>query len=165
MQLTSTQRLERTVLSLSMALKAAVYRQNDDSIMAIIAEKNGFNINTFRSSLNPTTPTHKANIYHLEAVLSETQDARIMDSICAIHGNAAWFELPKHENLNIADFVMKIGKLAREQGDLSQSIATAIGDGVVSKDELAIIQKDVMDLIRVALTLLAMVEQQNEQVV
>lgn len=41
MQLTSTQRLERTVLSLSMALKAAVYRQNDDSIMAIIAEKNG----------------------------------------------------------------------------------------------------------------------------
>ena len=44
MQLTSTQRLERTVLSLSMALKAAVYRQNDDSIMAIIAEKNGFNI-------------------------------------------------------------------------------------------------------------------------
>ncbi|MFK7238640.1 phage regulatory CII family protein [Acinetobacter baumannii] len=165
MQLTSTQRLERTVLSLSMALKAAVYRQNDDSIMAIIAEKNGFNINTFRSSLNPTTPTHKANIYHLEAVLSETQDARIMDSICAIHGNAAWFELPKHENLNIADFVMKIGKLAREQGDLSQSIATAIGDGVVSKDELAIIQKDVMDLIRVALTLFAMVEQQHEQVI
>lgn len=165
MQLTSTQRLERTVLSLSMALKAAVYRQNDDSIMAIIADKNGFNINTFRSSLNPTTPTHKANIYHLEAVLSETQDARIMDSICAIHGNAAWFELPKHENLNIADFVMKIGKLAREQGDLSQSIATAIGDGVVSKDELAIIQKDVMDLIRVALTLLAMVEQQYEQVI
>ena len=159
MQLTSTQRLERTVLSLSMALKAAVYRQNDDSIMAIIAEKNGFNINTFRSSLNPTTPTHKANIYHLEAVLSETQDARIMDSICAIHGNAAWFELPKH------DFVMKIGKLAREQGDLSQSIATAIGDGVVSKDELAIIQKDVMDLIRVALTLFAMVEQQHEQVI
>ena len=42
MQLTSTQRLERTVLSLSMALKAAVYRQNDDSIMAIIAENTDF---------------------------------------------------------------------------------------------------------------------------
>ena len=165
MQITSTQRLERTVLSLSMALKAAVYRQNDDSIMAIIAEKNCWNITTFRNSLCPTTTTHKANIYHLEAVLAETRDPGIMDSICAIHGNAGWFELPKHENLNIADFVMKIGKLAREQGDLSQSIATAIGDGVVSKDELAIIQKDVMDLIRVALTLLAMVEQQHEQVV
>jgi hypothetical protein len=73
MKLTSTQRIERTVLSLTMALKAAVYRQNDDSLMAVIAEKNGFNINTFRSSLNPTTPTHKPNIYHLEAVLSETQ--------------------------------------------------------------------------------------------
>ncbi len=166
MVLSLNERRERAVLPLELALKAAVSNSDkDDCMMAVIAHKNGFNINTFRSSLNPTTPTHKANIYHLEAVLSETQDARIMDSICAIHGNAAWFELPKHENLNIADFVMKIGKLAREQGDLSQSIATAIGDGVVSKDELAIIQKDVMDLIRVALTLLAMVEQQHEQVV
>lgn len=39
MKLTSTQRIERTVLSLTMALKAAVYRQNDDSLMAVIAEK------------------------------------------------------------------------------------------------------------------------------
>jgi hypothetical protein len=155
----------RKVLPLSMALRAAVYSETDHSLMAHIAEKNCWNITTFRNSLCPTTTTHKANIYHLEAVLAETRDPGIMDSICAIHGNAGWFELPKHENLNIADFVMKIGKLAREQGDLSQSIATAIGDGVVSKDELAIIQKDVMDLIRVALTLLAMVEQQHEQVV
>ena len=154
----------RKVLPLSMALRAAVYSETDHSLMAHIAEKNCWNITTFRNSLCPTTTTHKANIYHLEAVLAETRDPGIMDSICAIHGNAGWFELPKHENLNIADFVMKIGKLAREQGDLSQSIATAIGDGVVSKDELAIIQKDVMDLIRVALTLLAMVEQQHEQV-
>ena len=155
----------RKVLPLSMALRAAVYSETDHSLMAHIAEKNCWNITTFRNSLCPTTTTHKANIYHLEAVLAETRDPGIMDSICAIHGNAGWFELPKHENLNIADFVMKIGKLAREQGDLSQSIATAIGDGVVSKDELAIIQKDVMDLIRVALTLLAMVEQQHEQVI
>ena len=155
----------RKVLPLSMALRAAVYSETDHSLMAHIAEKNCWNITTFRNSLCPTTTTHKANIYHLEAVLAETRDPGIMDSICAIHGNAGWFELPKHENLNIADFVKKIGKLAREQGDLSQSIATAIGDGVVSKDELAIIQKDVMDLIRVALTLLAMVEQQHEQVI
>ena len=155
----------RKVLPLSMALRAAVYSETDHSLMAHIAEKNCWNITTFRNSLCPTTTTHKANIYHLEAVLAETRDPGITDSICAIHGNAGWFELPKHETLNIADFVMKIGKLAREQGDLSQSIATAIGDGVVSKDELAIIQKDVMDLIRVALTLLAMVEQQHEQVI
>ncbi|MFX6888094.1 phage regulatory CII family protein, partial [Acinetobacter baumannii] len=85
------------------------------------------------------TPTHKANIYHFEAILDETKDSRIMDSVCAIHGNAAWFELPKTENLNTADFVMKIGKLAQEQGDLSQSVAKAIGDGCISEDELAVI--------------------------
>ena len=162
MVLSLIERRERAVMPLELALKASVSRPNDDCMMAHIAEKNGFNINTFRSSLNPTTPTHKPNIYHLEAVLSETQDGRIMDSICAIHGNAAWFELPKPEHLNTSDFVMKIGKLAREQGDLSQSIATAIGDRVISEDELAVIQKDVMDLVRVALTLLAMVEQQHD---
>ena len=95
MVLSLIERRERAVMPLELALKASVSRPNDDCMMAHIAEKNGFNINTFRNSLNPTTPTHKANIYHLEAVLSETKDGRIMDSICAIHGNAAWFELPK----------------------------------------------------------------------
>ena len=94
MRLTVNEKRKRAVMSLEMSLKAAVDSESDDSVMHRIAQKNGFNINTFRSSLNPTTPTHKANIYHLEAVLSETQDPRIMDSLCAIHGNAAWFELP-----------------------------------------------------------------------
>ena len=162
MKLTSTQRIERTVLSLTMALKAAVYRQNDDSLMAVIAEKNGFNINTFRSSLNPTTPTHKPNIYHLEAVLSETQDGRIMDSICAIHGNAAWFELPKVEVQSNADFIFKVGKLAHENGDLIQSIVAAIKDNVITGDELAVIRKEAYDLIGIAATLLAMAELHHE---
>lgn len=164
MQLTNLQRRDRTVLSLAMALKASVYRHNDDSIMAMIAENNGFNINTFRSALNPTTPTHKANIYHLEAVLSETKDPRIMDSICAIHGNAGWYELPKISDLTSVDFIKKIGSLAKEQGDLAQSIAVAISDNRICGDEFSIIQKDVMDLVRVAMTLLAMVEQQHKQV-
>ncbi|QNX02776.1 Rha family transcriptional regulator [Acinetobacter seifertii] len=161
MVLSLSERREKTVMSLEMALKAAVYRPNDDSLMAEIAEENAFNINTFRSSLNPTTPTHKANIYHLEAVLQKTKDPRILDSICAIHGNAAWFELPKTENINTADFVMKIGKLAQEQGDLSQSVAKAIGDGRISEDELATIRKDAFELIRVVSTILAMAEEQH----
>ena len=153
------------VLPLSLALRAAVYAKDDQSLISRIAEKNCWNLTTFRNSLCPTTTTHKANIHHFEAVLNETRDSGIMDSVCAIHGNAAWFELPLLENLSKSDFIMKIGKLAQEQGDLSLSIANAIGDGVISSDELAVIQKDVMDLVRVALTLLAMVEQQHEQVI
>lgn len=160
MKLTNLQRKEISVLSLAMALKAAVH--NDDSMMAHIAEKNGFNINTFRSSLNPTTPTHKANIFHFEAILSETRDPRIMDSICAIHGNAAWFELPKVEISSQSDFVLKIGKLAQEQGDLAQSVAGAIADHVITEDELAVIRKEAYDLIRIASTLLAMAEKHHE---
>ena len=158
MQLTNKERVQMTVMSLQMALKASVYRHNDDSMMAYIAEKNGWNINTFRSSLNPTTPTHKPNIYHLEGVLAETKDARIMDSICAIHGNAAWFELPKVNVLSDLDFISKVGHLAQENGDLVQSIVTAIKDGVISADELAVIRKESYDLIRIAATLLAMAE-------
>ena len=105
------------MLTLEQALKAAVSNSNE-CLMAQIAENNGFNINTFRNSINPTTTTHKANIHHFEAILSETKDERIMDSVCAIHGNAAWFELPETTLLVDANFMTSIGMLAREQGDL-----------------------------------------------
>ena len=160
MRLTVNEKRKRAVMSLEMSLKAAVDSESDDSVMHRIAQKNGFNINTFRSSLNPTTPTHKANIYHLEAVLSETQDPRIMDSLCAIHGNAAWFELPEIEHMNQINFMNKIGKLAQEQGVLAQSIAAALSDGSINNDELSVIRKDAYDLIRIAATLLAMAEKQ-----
>lgn len=160
MRLTVNEKRKRAVMSLEMSLKAAVDSESDDSVMHRIAQKNGFNINTFRSSLNPTTPTHKANIYHLEAVLSETQDPRIMDSLCAIHGNAAWFEMPEIEHMDQINFMSKIGKLAREQGVLAQSIAAALSDGSINNDELSVIRKDAYDLIRIAATLLAMAEKQ-----
>lgn len=160
MRLTVNEKRKRAVMSLEMSLKAAVDSESDDSVMHRIAQKNGFNINTFRSSLNPTTPTHKANIYHLEAVLAETRDPRIMDSLCAIHGNAAWFELPEIEHMNQINFMNKIGKLAREQGVLAQSIAAALSDGSINNDELSVIRKDAYDLIRIAATLLAMAEKQ-----
>lgn len=160
MRLTVNEKRKRAVMSLEMSLKAAVDSESDDSVMHRIAQKNGFNINTFRSSLNPTTPTHKANIYHLEAVLSETQDPRIMDSLCAIHGNAAWFELPEIEHMDQINFMSKIGKLAREQGVLAQSIAAALSDGSINNDELSVIRKDAYDLIRITATLLSMAEKQ-----
>ena len=160
MRLTVNEKRKRAVMPLEMSLKAAVDSESDDSVMHRIAQKNGFNINTFRSSLNPTTPTHKANIYHLEAVLAETQDPRIMDSLCAIHGNAAWFELPEIEHMNQINFMSKIGKLAREQGVLAQSIAAALSDGSINNDELSVIRKDAYDLIRITATLLAMAEKQ-----
>ena len=160
MRLTVNEKRKRAVMSLEMSLKAAVDSESDDSVMHRIAQKNGFNINTFRSSLNPTTPTHKANIYHLEAVLAETQDPRIMDSLCAIHGNAAWFELPNIDHMDQINFMNKIGKLAREQGVLAQSIAAALSDGSINNDELSVIRKDAYDLIRIAATLLAMAEKQ-----
>lgn len=151
------------VLSLSMALRAAVYSDGDQSLISHIAEKNCWNITTFRNSLCPTTTTHKANIYHLEAVLAETRDRGIMDSLCAIHGNAGWFELPGvPKNLDQASYINKLGELAQEQGHLAQSIATAISDGLISKDERNEIQKEVLDLVRVATTILAMVKSQYE---
>ena len=155
----------RKVLPLSMALRAAVYSETDHSLMAHIAEKNCWNITTFRNSLCPTTTTHKANIYHLEAVLAETRDPGIMDSICAIHGNAGWFEFPEiSEDLDQSNYISKVGELAQEQGELAQSIANAVADGRITKLEEDEIYQEVLDLVRVATSLLAMVKKQREQV-
>lgn len=153
------------VLPLSMALRAAIYSDGDQSLISYIAEKNCWNLTTFRNSLCPTTTTHKANIYHLEAVLAETRDSGIMDSICAIHGNAGWFEFPQiKENLDHANYLCKIGELAQEQGTLAQSIAIAVSDGVITKVEEDEICQEVLDLVRIATSILAMVKKQREQV-
>lgn len=155
----------RKVLPLSMALRAAVYSETDHSLMAHIAEKNCWNITTFRNSLCPTTTTHKANVYQLEAVLAETRDPGIMDSICAIHGNAGWFEFPEiSEDLDQSNYISKVGELAQEQGELAQSIANAVADGRITKFEVDEIYQEVLDLVRVATSLLAMVKKQREQV-
>ena len=155
----------RKVLPLSMALRAAVYSETDHSLMAHIAEKNCWNITTFRNSLCPTTTTHKANIYHLEAVLAETRDPGIMDSLCAIHGNAGWFKFPEiTEDLDQSNYISKVGELAQEQGELAQSIANAVADGRITKLEEDEIYQEVLDLVRVATSLLAMVKKQREQV-
>lgn len=154
------------VLPLSMALRAAVYSEGDQSLISHIAEKNCWNVTTFRNSLCPTTTTHKANIYHLEAVLAETRDPGIMDSICAIHGSAGWFEFPKlNEHLDQVNYLGKIGELAQEQGALAQSIANAVSDGRITKLEEDGIYQEVLDLVRVATSLLAMVKKQREQVI
>ncbi|MCO8080279.1 phage regulatory CII family protein [Acinetobacter lwoffii] len=153
------------VLPLSLALRAAVYGDGDQSLMSYIAEKNCWNLTTFRNSLCPTTTTHKANIYHLEAVLAETRDPGIMDSICAIHGNAGWFEFPKvSENFDQVSYLSRVGELAKEQGALAQSIANAVADGRITKLEEDEIYQEVLDLVRVATSLLAMVKKQREQV-
>lgn len=153
------------VLPLSLALRAAVYGDGDQSLMSYIAEKNCWNLTTFRNSLCPTTTTHKANIYHLEAVLAETRDPGIMDSICAIHGNAGWFEFPKvSENFDQVSYLSRVGELAKEQGALAQSIANAVADGQITKVEENEIYQEVLDLVRVATSLLAMVKKQREQV-
>ena len=155
----------RKVLPLSMALRAAVYSETDHSLMAHIAEKNCWNITTFRNSLCPTTTTHKANIYHLEAVLAETRDPGIMDSLCAIHGTAGWFVFPAiTEDLDQSNYIIKVGELAQEQGELAQSIANAVADGRITKVEEDEIYQEVLDLVRVATSLLAMVKKQREQV-
>ncbi len=47
MRLTVNEKRKRAVMSLEMSLKAAVDSESDDSVMHRIAQKNGFNINTF----------------------------------------------------------------------------------------------------------------------
>lgn len=88
-----------------------------------------------------------------------------MDSLCAIHGNAGWFEFPEiTEDLEHSNYINQDGALTQEQGGRSKSIANAIADGRITKLEEDEIYQEVLDLVRVATSLLAMVKKQREQV-
>lgn len=147
------------VLPLAEALKAAVSPDNKSksSVIINIAEKYGFNPTTFANCLNPSTPSHTPNIHHLQAVLAETKDGRILDSLCDIHGKAAWFELPDVD-VSAVNFLAHVGELGREMGDLTSSVCRAIEDGSICKHDRSVIQKDVFELIRVAVEILAMAD-------
>lgn len=151
-------RQQKGVLSLELAIKAAVYSHREHSTVHAICEANGWNPTTFRNSINPTTPSHKCNIHHLEGILAYTKDLRILDALCSIHGNAVCIELPPVTIPDQANYLAKMGELAREQGELSSKIALAVADGLLTACEVAQVEQEVFELVRVATQLLKMVK-------
>lgn len=139
-------------------LQVAIYRACKDQHGSIsaIAEIHGFDRDYFNNQID----VHKTNSYvspeGIEAVISYTKDPRILDSICAAHGEAGWFELPNVDELDQSDFMHGLAGACNEVGNLSKTICESISDDHISSIEYATIDKNCMAMIRAALRIRAM---------
>ena len=137
--LTATERANRCVLPLAVACHRATADQRGS--IGAIAEIHGWNYNTLALQLNPARDSHTLPPDVIEAVLAYTQDGRILDSMCAAHGNAAWFELPASDDADLQCLLAGYGDIARQMGELGGSLSQAIIDRHINQDELAELQK------------------------
>lgn len=148
----STDRATRCLLPLDVALFRAC--KDRRGAVGAIAEIYGLNANTLALKINPDRDTHNLNPSDIEAITSYTKDPRIMDSMCAAHGNAAWFELPDFSQYS-RDYLFEIfGNLSGKVGELGNSLFTALYDGRIDADELAELQRIELQLIGVTRALI-----------
>lgn len=150
--LNSTDRATRCLLPLDVALFRAC--KDRRGAVGAIAEIYGLNANTLALKINPDRDTHNLNPSDIEAITSYTKDPRIMDSMCAAHGNAAWFELPDFSQHAYADLFALFGELSSRMGELGKSLFAALSDGRIDSDELAELQRIELQLIGVTRALI-----------
>lgn len=139
-------------------LDIALYRACKDrhGSMSAIAEIYGFSRDHFINQLDPNKPNCHLTPEGVEAVIAHTKDPRILDSICAAHGQAAWFDLPALDALDQSDFMFDLGATCNEVGHLSLTVCASLKDDCITELEYAAIEKDCMALIRAVLHLRAM---------
>lgn len=150
----------RVATTAILPLEVALYRACKDrhGSMSAIAETHGFSRDHFINQLDPNKTNCHVHPEAIEAITGYTKDPRILDSMCAAHGNAAWFELPALDELDQCDFYKAMGQCGIELGDLSKTICLSISDAHISLIENATIKKECMDVIRVAAHIMAMAD-------
>lgn len=129
---TSTERAQREVLPLHLSLYHAA-RDHQGGIKAVAAV-HGLNPTTLQHKLSPTHESHRANIDDLEAVLSVTQDTRILDSIGEIAG-CVWICPDDYTDGDQIQLLAAIGILHERLGKLIEGITSSAEDGVISDAE------------------------------
>lgn len=134
---TSAQRAEHCVLSLEQAVYHACKTRR--GALGQIADVYGVNYNTLALQVNPNRSCHTLAPETIELVLEHTQSPRIMDAICAAHGNAGWFLLPDHDAG--AGDISDIAGLGKRFADLNTASLLAYQDNIINTDEYAEMQK------------------------
>lgn len=150
----------RAATTAILPLEVALYRACKDrhGSMSAIAEIHGFSRDHFINQLDPNKSNCHVHPEAVEAITGYTKDPRILDSMCAAHGNAAWFELPDFEALEQHDFMFDLGAACNEVGHLSKTVCESLHDDRITEIEAARIEKDCMSLIRAVLHLRAMAQ-------
>lgn len=136
----SRERAQRTILPLQQALHLAAKKYPGG--IGGIAGAYALNANSFQHRLNPNAINHgPPNIDDLEAVLSLTHDAGVLDSIGSM-ANVIWIHLPAHaEGATASAMLQQIGEASAQLGQLAREVGEAIADNIIDRDELAAFEK------------------------
>lgn len=128
-----------------LSLPLACYHAVNDLVGGIgaLAGAWGRNPQVLQSKLNPNCDTHHVNLSDLEQIIVTTQDERILQSICALYG-AGYFILPKSAT-DETGLLEKSATLQRELGELMQTVSAALQDGRVDTDEVAALDRALME--------------------
>lgn len=147
----SRERAEQCLISLPMACYHAVHDLPGG--VGALAGAHGKNAAVLQNKLNPNMPGHVLNISELEMIIASTGDARILQSICAMFG-AGYFILPT-STTDETGLMEKSATLTRELGELMQTVSASLLDGSVSADEVAALDKALMEATAAAASLVA----------
>lgn len=134
---TASERADRCVLTLEQSVYQACKTRR--GALGQIAEVYGVNYNTLALQTNPNRKCHTLAPETIELVLEHTQSPRIMDAICAAHGNAGWFLLPDESTQS--DEIVDIAMLGQKFADMNSTSLEAYADKIIEPDELASIKK------------------------
>lgn len=161
MPMNQQQRATSTILPLKAALYHAVHAQRGG--VWAFAGAFGFNANTLQHKLNLNNEgRHVLTVTEFEAILSFTRDPRIMDSLCSLYGNAAWFDLGGLANSNSLSLFRQVGDMVSLVGETTQHVADAMADGRIDADELARLERDAVQMHAAIQTLVGMARAQME---
>lgn len=141
MPMNQQQRATSTVLPLKAALYHAVHDLRGG--VGAFAGTFGFNANTLQHKLNLNNEgRHVLTVAEFEAILAFTRDPRIMDSLCNLYGDAAWFDLGGLTKISDSSLFQQVGEMVSLVGETTRHVADAMADGRIDADELARLERD-----------------------
>jgi len=160
--LTRQQRIEQTILPLRTAIYHAVHDMRGG--VGAVAGATGYNANTLQNKINLNNEgRHVLTVPELEAIISLTRDPRIMDSLCSIYGNAIWIDISGLDTVSDSSMFVQLGEVSSNVGDLTRKVAAAYDDGIVTEEELAMLDKAIITLMQSAQAVLTLAKQKREQ--
>lgn len=143
--LTRRDREERCILGLKTACGVVARKIGIQKI----ADQYGHGYSALRNNLNPELEERAPTLQQFEDILTAAA-ARgvagpILDSVGHIAG-CVFLPLPKVEATDYPELLESLSRLSARVGRLGRDVHEAIADGRVDDDEVAMLEKDLLDL-------------------
>ncbi|MBM1145620.1 hypothetical protein GN155_017685 [Alcanivorax sp. ZXX171] len=141
------ERADRTVLDLKTALAVTAKRLGINRIAATY----GIGAQALYNNLNLGDTDRAPTLAQFELILEYAREqgaqAPILDSLGQI-GGCLWIQLPQVQTDDHGAMFAEVAGLVGRVGTMVANVETAVADGVVDQDELAILERDLLRLLQ-----------------